>query len=80
MSNLVRVIIGVDPGAVGGVASVANALRALGVQTAEVLEELGTITGSCPDNQLEAARHVPGVTGVEAERGVAVPKPDSPIQ
>jgi hypothetical protein len=80
MSEPVRVLVSVDPGQPGAVARVASALQALGFQTAELLEELGTITGSCPEDKLDAIRNLAGVTGVERERGVAVPRPDSPIQ
>jgi hypothetical protein len=80
MSDPVRVLVSVDPGQPGAVARVANALQALGFQTAEVLDELGTITGSCPEDKLDAIRSVAGVTSVERERGIALPRPDSPIQ
>lgn len=80
MSNLVRVLISVDSAQPGAVARVTSALGSLGFQTAEVLEELGTITGSCPEDQVDAVRRVAGVLSVERESGIELPAPDSAIQ
>ncbi|MET0791730.1 MAG: hypothetical protein ABW061_09440 [Polyangiaceae bacterium] len=77
MSNRVPILVSVDP---EQASAVGNALQALGFQTTELLPDIGTITGSCPDDQLDAIRRVPGVLGVERARGVALPPPDSPIQ
>ena len=80
MSDRVQVLVSIDPGQPGAVARVASALQARGFQVADLLEDLGAITGSCAEDELDAIRRIPGVTGVERERGVSLPGPDSPIQ
>jgi hypothetical protein len=62
--------------------SIAAALRAAGLENANILEGLGVITGQIADAYtLDALRRVDGVESVEPGRtDVRIPDPRSPIQ
>jgi hypothetical protein len=55
-------------------------LRARGMSVQQVLGSLGIVTGSAPDDALDALRGVEGVTSVDAQLTYQVPPPDSPVQ
>ena len=55
-------------------------LRASGMEVEQVLGSLGIVTGSAPDDSLEALRGVEGVASVDAQLGYQLPPPDAPIQ
>jgi hypothetical protein len=59
---------------------VVQGLRARGMQVDQVLASLGIITGSAPEESLDALRSVDGVASVDAQLIHRVPPPDSPIQ
>jgi hypothetical protein len=58
---------------------VAN-LRASGLQVDQVLGTLGIVTGSAPDDALDALRGVEGVASVDAQLTHQLPPPDAPVQ
>jgi hypothetical protein len=62
--------------------SIADALRAAGLEDVKILEALGMITGHVADaGKLRGLRRVEGVESVELGRtDVGIPDPSSPIQ
>lgn len=62
-----------------GTTTVVADLRAAGLVVDAVLDVLGVVTGSVAPEAIDALRTVPGVTGVERQRGVGVPPPGNPI-
>jgi len=55
-------------------------LRATGMEVEQVLGTLGIVTGSAPEDALDALRGVEGVDSVDAQLGYQLPPPDSPVQ
>ncbi|WP_116453660.1 ketohydroxyglutarate aldolase [Blastococcus litoris] len=55
-------------------------LRASGLQVDQVLGTLGIVTGSAPDDALDALRGVEGVASVDAQLTHRLPPPDAPVQ
>ncbi len=55
-------------------------LRASGMEVEQVLGTLGVVTGSAPEDSLDALRGVEGVDSVDAQLAYRLPPPDSPIQ
>ena len=55
-------------------------LRASGMEVEQVLGTLGVVTGSAPEDALDALRGVEGVDSVDEQLGYRLPPPDSPIQ
>jgi hypothetical protein len=80
MSKNVSVVVSVDASHPGGASAVATSLRAVGVEVAEVLEDIGTITASCPEDRVSDLSRIPGVSAVELERRPRVPPRGSPLQ
>lgn len=62
------------------VATVADGLRAAGVQVDQVLASAGVITGSVDPARIGALRAITGIADVEQERVVTIPRPDSKVQ
>jgi hypothetical protein len=75
MAERIDIIVSVDTSRPGGAQGTAQALRAAGVEISDVLEDIGTITGSCSEDQLPAIERTPGVIGVERSRAVSIPRP-----
>ena len=61
-------------------ASVADALRDAGLDVAQVLAEIGVVTGSVEPSRLSDVEAVRGVASVEQSREVRLPHPDEPVQ
>lgn len=59
---------------------VAERLRACGLEVARVLETVGMITGSGPDDCRAELEAVEGVSAVDGEVRFLLPPPDSDIQ
>jgi hypothetical protein len=78
MADRVEIIVSVDTSRPGGAKHTAEALRTAGVHVTDVLEELGTITGSCTTEQLPVVEGTPGVLHVEQSRTIRLPPPGSP--
>jgi hypothetical protein len=76
----VRVTVSVDDAHLDRIDHVAARLREAGMNVERSLATIGTITGSAPASKLSAVRATEGVAGVEAEREVQLPPPDSPVQ
>ena len=55
-------------------------LRASGMEVEQVLGSLGIVTGSAPDDSLDALRGVEGVASVDEQLGYQLPPPESPVQ
>jgi hypothetical protein len=63
-----------------GMDGVVESLRATGMQVEQVLGSLGIVTGSAPDDALDALRGVEGVDSVDEQLSYQLPPPDSPVQ
>jgi hypothetical protein len=59
---------------------VAAALRARGMEVAQVLDGIGMITGSAPDDVRPALAAVEGVASVDEQLTHQLPPPDSAVQ
>lgn len=77
---MARVTISVDDDHLDGLDGVADALRAQGMDVAQVLGTMGVITGSVPDARRESLAAVEGVASVDDELTYQLPRPDAPIQ
>jgi hypothetical protein len=62
------------------VEEVAAGLRARGMEVAQVLEGIGVITGSAPDDVRSALAEVEGVASVDEQLTHRLPPPDAAIQ
>jgi hypothetical protein len=59
---------------------VAESLRARGMEVAQVLEGIGVITGSAPDEVRADLAGVAGVASVDEQLTHQLPPPDAPVQ
>ena len=59
---------------------VAAGLRARGMTVAQVLEGIGVITGSAPDDVRSALGAVEGVASIDEELTHRLPPPDAEVQ
>jgi hypothetical protein len=78
VSDVVRLSVTVDDG--HAIEEVAAGLRARGMEVAQVLEGIGVITGSAPDDARPALAAVEGVASVDEELTHRLPPPDAPVQ
>ena len=62
------------------VAEVAAALRERGMAVAQVLEGIGVITGSAPDDVRSSLAEVEGVASVDEQVTHRLPPPDAEVQ
>ncbi len=77
---MVKVSVTVDDEHLSTIGIVAEALRERGMDIADVLGELGIITGSVPQVRQSALIEVSGVISVDADQPIQLPPPDSPVQ
>ena len=77
---MVNVSVTVDDGHLRAIDKVAEALRAQGMEVAQVLDGLGIITGSAPEASRSALTAVEGVASVDEELTHRLPPPDAPVQ
>jgi hypothetical protein len=77
---VVRLSVTVDDGHLPAIDEVAAALRARGMHVEQVLDGIGIITGSAPDDRRSALAGVEGVASVDQELAHQLPPPDSPVQ
>jgi hypothetical protein len=75
---MVQVSVTVDDG--HAVGAVADALRARGMAVAQVLEGIGVITGSAPDDVRRTLADVEGVASVDEQLTHQLAPPDAEIQ
>ena len=59
---------------------VVDSLKAAGLQVDRTMEQLGLVTGSSAASKIATLARVKGVAGVERQRRVQLPPPDSRIQ
>jgi hypothetical protein len=59
---------------------VAAGLRARGMHVAQVLEGIGVITGSAPEDVRHTLAEVDGVASVDEQLTHQLPPPDAPVQ
>jgi hypothetical protein len=64
----------------GLIDKVARAAKRAGMKVEHRLDDLGVLTGTIDEGSLGKLRAIEGVSNVEQERQVGIPKPDSPIQ
>jgi hypothetical protein len=77
---MVNLSVTVDDGHLPAIDKVAEALRARGMEVQQVLDGLGIITGSAPEESRSALTDVEGVASVDEELSYQLPPPDAPIQ
>lgn len=65
---------------VGELATVVAALRRAGLRVATVLDAAGVVLGTVDAAALASLSSVPGVAGVERQREIRLPPPDSPAR
>jgi hypothetical protein len=63
-----------------GIEEVAAGLRARGMEVAQVLDGIGVITGSAPDEVCADLAGVDGVASVDEQLTHQLPPPDAPVQ
>lgn len=61
-------------------AGTAERLRSAGVSVSDELHNIGIISGSADDAELDNLRKIPGVLGIGPSRSIQIKPPDSPIQ
>ena len=64
----------------GSLSEVKKKLTESGFTVDKVLEEIGVITGTSSDDDVEKVRKVSGVTDVSPDEKVDIGPPDAPIQ
>jgi uncharacterized membrane-anchored protein len=74
------VTVTVDDTHLDRVEEVAAHLRSSGMQVDQVLNEIGVISGSVPDDRRQLLKTVTGVQSVEDTTTVQLPPPESPVQ
>jgi hypothetical protein len=77
---MVSVSVTVDDEHLASIGDVAAVLRANGMQVDQVLDRLGVISGSIPEDRQESLQAVAGVRSVEATHQYQIPPPDAPVQ
>ena len=75
---MVQLSVTVDDG--HAIDEVAAGLRARGMEVAQVLDGIGVITGSAPDDVRPALAAVEGVASVDEELTHRLPPPDAEVQ
>ena len=75
---MVQLSVTVDDG--HAIDEVAAGLRARGMEVAQVLDAIGVITGSAPDDVRPALAAVEGVASVDEELTHRLPPPDAEVQ
>ena len=76
----VTLLVTVDDEYADRVSEVAERLRAVGMKVENLMEVLGTITGSIEADKVELVSHLTGVAHVETSREFQLAPPDSEIQ
>jgi predicted regulator of amino acid metabolism with ACT domain len=76
----VSVTVSVDDEHIETIGDVAAALSDRGMHVQQVLEGIGSITGSVPEDLRQSLNAVDGVADVSEALEVKLPPPDSPIQ
>lgn len=80
-SHWQQVTVSVDDQHLKDIQTVATHLRAQGMHIDQVLDGLGMITGSVPDQERsESVVHVTGVASVERQITYQLPPPDADVQ
>jgi hypothetical protein len=75
---MVQLSVTVDDGQ--AIEEVAAALRARGMEVVQVLDGIGVITGSAPDDVRHTLADVEGVASVDEQLTHQLPPPDSAVQ
>jgi len=73
-----KVTVSIDDNHLSAIHEVAAHLREHGLEVQSVLEGVGVITGSVPDEQRQTLLNVPGVASVDPELDVRLPPPGEP--
>jgi hypothetical protein len=75
-----QVSVTVDDEHVATISRVAEALRDRGMEVRQVLDTLGLITGTVPEERRRSLERVDGVVSVDEDRTYRLPPPDAPVQ
>jgi hypothetical protein len=75
-----EVLVSVADDYMGRIHDVSKGLKTAGLKVDQVMEEIGTITGSASRSKLAALQRVEGVAAVEQSRSVQLPPPESDVQ
>ena len=73
-----KVTVSIDDKHLSAIHEVAANLQEQGLQVQSVLEGVGVITGSVPDEQRHTLLNVAGVTSVDPDLDVQLPPPGEP--
>lgn len=77
---MAHVSVSIDDEHLSSLSDVVQALRASGLQVEQVLDGMGVVTGSVPEEQRRSLELVPGVLSVDRSLSYQLPSPDSPVQ
>jgi hypothetical protein len=75
-----QITVTVDEEHLSSIGTVAEALHEQGMQVEQVLDGIGMITGSVPEEQRASLDGVEGVASVDEDLEFRLPPPDSPVQ
>ncbi len=76
----VRVSLSVSDAGLKQLGKVAVAARKAGMKVEQQLDDIGVLTGSIDAKKVELLHRIAGVSSVEEERQVGIPRPDRPVQ
>lgn len=75
-----NLLISVDDESMDRVHDVTEELKAAGLKVDQVMEKLGTITGSAAPSTVAALKRVKGVAGIEESLTARIAPPESEVQ
>jgi hypothetical protein len=75
-----QVNISVEDNYLDRIDDVLRRLQKAGLGSSRQMKDIGVITGSVEQDQVEALRRVPGVASVEQSRQISIPEPSSDVQ
>ncbi|MQA15003.1 MAG: hypothetical protein GEV09_12755 [Pseudonocardiaceae bacterium] len=75
-----RIVVAVDDEHLDVLPEVVELMRGAGMVVDQVAEVVGTVTGAIEPSAVATLQALPGVAGVDRQRGFHLPPPDSPIQ
>jgi hypothetical protein len=78
--GMVSISVAVDDEHLARIGDVVADLRANGMQVDQVLDRLGVISGSVPEDRQQSLQAVAGVKSVEASHHFQIPPPDASVQ
>jgi hypothetical protein len=77
---MVSINVAVDDEHLARIDDIVAELRIKGMRVDQVLDRLGVISGSIPEDHQQSLQAVDGVKSVEASHHFQTPPPDAPVQ